>query len=151
TVLVLGGTGFIGLELIRQLLAAGYCVRAMVRGSEARLEELHSNHLEIVRGDVRREANLKAAMQGIEFVYHLAHGESKTWNDNVRNEVKPAGLVGDACLAAGVKRLIYTSTIASYYTGAKAGTITEQTPLDRNMHRRNYYARAKAVAECVLT
>src|ERR1019366_5825861 len=67
TVLVLGGAGFIGRELIRQLLAAGYCVRAMVRSSGAVLEELENSHLEIVRGDMRREADLKSAMQGIEF------------------------------------------------------------------------------------
>ena len=47
----------------------------------------------------------------------------------------------------GVKRLIYTGTIDSYYAGAKAGTITEQTPLDPNIARRNYYARAKSAAE----
>jgi predicted dehydrogenase/nucleoside-diphosphate-sugar epimerase len=151
TVLVLGGAGFIGRELIRQLLAAGYCVRAMARGSGAVLEELDSSHLEIVRGDIRREADLKAALQGIEFVYHLAHAAGKTWDDNVRNEVEPTRLVGEACLAAKVRRLIYTGTIASYYTGAKAAIITEQTPLDRNIRRRNYYARAKAAAEAVLT
>ena len=150
TVLVLGGSGFIGRELIRQLLAAGYCVRAMVRSSGAVLEDLHSDHLEIVRGDMRCEADLKAAMQGIEFVYHLAHAEGKTWENYLRNEVEPARLVGEACLAAGVRRLIYTGTIASYYTGAKAGTITEQTPLDRNLSRRSYYARAKAAAEAIL-
>ena len=51
----------------------------------------------------------------------------------------------------GVKRLIYTGTIDSYYAGSHAGTITEKTPLDRNIKRRNYYARAKAAAEDVLT
>ena len=55
-------------------------------------------------------------------------------------------LVRHALLLPGVKRLIYTGTIASYYAGAKAGTITEQTPLDRDSRRRNYYARAKSAA-----
>jgi nucleoside-diphosphate-sugar epimerase len=150
TVLVLGGTGFIGRELIRQLLAAGYCVRAMVRGSGAVLEELDNNHLEIVRGDMRQEDDLKSAMQGIEFVYHLATADAKTWDDALRYEVEPTRQVGELCLAAGVKRLIYTGTIASYYAGAKAGTITEETPLDRNIERRIYYARAKAASEVIL-
>jgi nucleoside-diphosphate-sugar epimerase len=150
TVLVLGGAGFIGRELIRQLLAAGYCVRAMVRSSGAVLEELENSHLEIVRGDMRREADLKSAMQGIEFIYHLATSDAKTWDDTLRNEVEPTRLVGEVCLAAGVKRLVYTGTIASYYAGAKAGTITEETPLDRNIGRRIYYARAKAASEAIL-
>jgi predicted dehydrogenase/nucleoside-diphosphate-sugar epimerase len=150
TILVLGGAGFIGRELIRQLLASGYCVRAMMRGSGLALEELDSDRLEIIRGDMRSAENLNTAMQGIEFVYHLANSEAKTWDDNLRNIVEPTRLVGETCLAAGVKRLIYTGTIDSYYAGARAGTITEQTPLDRNIGRRNYYARAKAAAEAIL-
>ena len=46
-----------------------------------------------------------------------------------------------------MKRLIYTSTIDSYYAGARAGTITEDTPLDPRIERRNLYARAKAASE----
>ena len=150
TVLVLGGSGFIGRELIRQLLAGGYVVRAMVRNSGAVLEEFDGDRLEITRGDLRNEAALKASLQGIEFVYHLALAEAKTWDDYVLNEVEPARLIGEACLAAGVRRLIYTGTIASYYTGAKAAVITEETPLDPHIGRRNYYSRAKAAAETIL-
>jgi predicted dehydrogenase/nucleoside-diphosphate-sugar epimerase len=150
TVLVIGGAGFIGRELIRQLLTAGYSVRALMRNSAGALEGLYSGHLDIIKGDLRNEADLKAAMRGIEFVYHLATSESKIWEDSLRNIVEPTRLVGDACLAAGVKRLIYTGTIDSYYAGAKGETITEQTPLDRNITRRNYYARAKAASEAIL-
>ena len=49
-----------------------------------------------------------------------------------------------------VQRLIYTSTIDSYYAGAKAGTITETTPLDPHIAWRNLYARAKAESEELL-
>ena len=150
SILVLGGSGFIGRELIRQLVRDGRGVRAMVRGSAAMLEELDSPCLEIVRGDMRREDDLKAAMEGVDYVFHLAVGQAKTWDEYQRNEVDAARLVGELCLAFGVKRLIYTGTIDSFYAGAKAGTITEQTPLDPNIVRRNYYARAKAAAEKAL-
>ena len=150
TVLVLGGTGFIGRELVRQLLAANYCVRAAARGSGGVLEELDSSRLEIVCGDLRSEADLKELLTGIEFVYHLAFAPpAKTWEEQLRNNVEPTRLVGEACLAAGVKRLIYTGTIDSYYAGAWVGTITERTPLDSNIHR-NYYGRAKAAEEKLL-
>jgi predicted dehydrogenase/nucleoside-diphosphate-sugar epimerase len=150
SVLVLGGAGFIGRELIRQLVASGRGVRALVRGSAAMLEE-YSEQIEIVRGDLRLEADLKAAMNGIEYVHHLAVGQSKSWDNFRANEIDSARLVGEVCLSMGIKRLIYTGTIDSYYAGAKAGTITEQTPLDPNITRRNYYARAKAAAEnCLL-
>ena len=150
TILILGGSGFIGRELIHQLLAAGYCVRAIVRSSAALLEDLGSDRLEIVRGDLRSSADLEAGLKGIEFVYHLAHAEAKSWTAYVRNEVEPTHAIGKACLTAGVKRLIYTGTIASYYAGARAGTISEQTQLDPRMGRRNYYAHAKAKSESIL-
>jgi predicted dehydrogenase/nucleoside-diphosphate-sugar epimerase len=151
TVLVLGGAGFIGKELIRQLLAAGYGVRAMVRGSALPLDEFRSDRLEIVRGDIGKRADLEQAMAGIEFVHHLAHAQCKTWDDYLANDVEPTRLVAEVCLAANVKRLVYTGTIDSYYAGAKAGTITEATPLDPDIQRRNYYARSKAMAEDILT
>lgn len=150
TVLVFGGTGFIGRELVKQLLAAGYEVRAAVRSSSAVLEELHHDHLEIVRGDLSNATDLKSMVKGIDYVFHLARANAKTWQEYLQREVDPVRPLADACLAAGVKRLIYTGTIDSYYAGAKAGTITEQTPLDPKIGRRNYYARAKAEAESIL-
>ena len=133
TVLVLGGSGFIGRELIQQLLAGGYDVRAMMRGSGTGLEGLDNGHMEIFRGDLRNADDLKRALAGIDFVYHLATSETKTWDESLRNIVEPTRQLAQACLEAGVKRLIYTGTIDSYYAGANAGTITEETPLDRNI------------------
>jgi predicted dehydrogenase/nucleoside-diphosphate-sugar epimerase len=150
TVLVIGGSGFIGRQLVRQLLDAGYCVRVMTRRSGAVLERLDCKRLEILQGDLRDKADLTAATHGIEFVYDLAVSEQKTWDASVRNTVEPTRVLAEVCLAAGIRRLIFTGTIDSYYSGAKAGTITEDTPLDPDIERRNYYARAKAASEAVL-
>jgi nucleoside-diphosphate-sugar epimerase/predicted dehydrogenase len=149
-ILVLGGAGFIGQELIRQLLEAGHSVRAMVRGSPLALDPLRSDRLEIVRGDIRRRLDLETAIAGVDVVYHLAHAQCRTWQDYQDNDIGPTRTVGEICLASGVKRLIYAGTIDCYYAGAKAGVITEETPLDPNIVRRNYYARAKAAAETLL-
>ena len=150
SVLVFGGTGFIGRELIQQLLAADYCVRAVVHRSGSVLEEIDSNHLEIVRGDMGLKSDLRSFVSGIDNVFHLARAHVQTWDDYLRHDVEPTELIADACLEAGVKRLIYTGTITSYYTGSDAGTITEQTPLDQTIGRRDYYSRSKAVAESIL-
>jgi predicted dehydrogenase/nucleoside-diphosphate-sugar epimerase len=150
TVLVIGGSGFIGRELVRQLLGTGYGVRAMMRKSAAAMGQFDRERLEIFQGDLRNEADLTAAMQGIEFVYDLAVSEQKTWDASMRNIVEPTRLLAKTCLTSGVKRYIYTGTIDSYYAGERAGTITEETPLDPNIDRRNYYARAKAASEALL-
>jgi predicted dehydrogenase/nucleoside-diphosphate-sugar epimerase len=151
TILVIGGAGFIGRELVRQLLEAGYVVRVMTRSSSSALHDLRNGRLETLQGDLRNESDLATAMQGVEFVYDLATSEAKTWDASLHEIVEPTRRLGNACLAAKVRRLIYTGTIDSYYAGAKAGVITERTPLDHNIHRRNHYARAKAAAESLLT
>jgi nucleoside-diphosphate-sugar epimerase len=89
-------------------------------------------------------------LDGVEYVFHLATSGCKTWHDYVEQEIEPARELAEACLAGGIKRLIYTGTIDSYYAGNRAGRITEETPLDRNITRRNNYARAKAAVEALL-
>lgn len=149
-VLVLGGTGFIGRELIRQLLDKGYAVRAAARGSSLPLEELGSDRLELMRADMGSSDDVARMLEGIDHVFHLATTDAKNWPQFQEREIEPARALARACLERGVKRLIYTGTIDSYYAGGRAGTITEQTPLDRHIDRRNTYARAKAAVEGVL-
>jgi nucleoside-diphosphate-sugar epimerase len=96
------------------------------------------------------QADLGRILDGIDYVFHLATTDSRTWDQFVEREVEPARALARACLDRGIKRLIYTGTIDSFYAGSRAGTITEDTPLDRNIRRRNYYSRAKAAVENVL-
>ncbi len=151
TVLVLGGTGFIGRRLVEKLLAGGYRVRAAGRSAGEALRELGSTKLEIMRTDMRAAADIERALDGIDVVYHLATSNSKTKAQFLEREVEPSRLLAEACLKKGVKRLIYTGTIDSYYAGKDAGKITEDTPLDPKIDRRNNYAQAKAQIERMLT
>ncbi|URD61549.1 NAD-dependent epimerase/dehydratase family protein [Sphingomonas sp. KRR8] len=150
TVLVIGGTGFIGTALIAELTGRGYVVRAAARGDNPALRALAGDKLELVRGDFSRAGDIERMLEGIETVFHLATTDSKTWEQFVEREVEPARRLGEACLAHGIKRLIYTGTIDSLYAGSKAGRIVDETPLDPSIKRRNNYARAKAAAETVL-
>jgi len=90
-------------------------------------------------------------MHGIHTVFHLARANVKTWFDYQQFEIEPTRRVAHCALASGVKRLIYTGTIDSYYAGHSAGIITESTPLDPHIATRNLYARAKASSEELLT
>src|SRR5580704_9691868 len=90
-------------------------------------------------------------MQSIETVVHLSRANVKSWSDYQQFEIEATRRVGHCALEAGVKRLVYAGTIDSYYCGAGAGIITEQTPLDKQIGKRNLYARAKAASEEILT
>jgi nucleoside-diphosphate-sugar epimerase len=147
---VIGASGFIGKELVRQLTAAGHATRVLVRGRGRLPASMQTDMLDVVEGDAGRQADLDTALVGITHVYHLARPVVKTWREYQQQDVAVTRLVGERCLAAGVKRLIYTGTIDSYYAGARAGTITEATPLDLKIDRRNLYARAKAHGEALL-
>ena len=149
-ILILGGTGFIGKELLRQLTAAGRRVRVLVRSAASQPEELRAQ-LDCRVGNLLDRETLLDAMQGVDCVVHLARAHVKTWVDYQKFEIDATRLVGECALTSGVKRFIYAGTIDSYYAGRRGSTISEATGLDPHIGRRNLYARAKANSETSLT
>jgi len=151
SILVLGGTGFIGKEVLRQLIGSGHRVRVLVRSAAGIPADLRvSGNLELVLGDLGNKEDLLRAMQGTQTVLHVARANVKSWADYQRFEIEATRRVAESALQVGVKRFVYVGTIDSYYCGAGAGTITEATPLDPKIEQRNFYARAKAESERVL-
>ena len=80
TVLVTGGTGFIGLHCIQQLLDQGYKVRTTIR-SDTRIDEVlgamkkhssNSENLEIFIADLMEDAGWAEAVTGCKYVLHVA-------------------------------------------------------------------------------
>ncbi|SVD74109.1 uncharacterized protein METZ01_LOCUS426963, partial [marine metagenome] len=69
TTVVTGAGGFIGSVLVRELIARGRSVRAIVRSNKKSLEELD---IEIVTADIRDSSSLDRALTGAESVFHLA-------------------------------------------------------------------------------
>jgi predicted dehydrogenase/nucleoside-diphosphate-sugar epimerase len=149
-ILVLGATGFIGKELVRQLVEAGHSVRLLARSAGNLPADLRTSAVECLVGDLMNREDLRRAMAGIECVFHLARANVKTWADYQEFEIGATRQVAECALEAGVKRFVYTGTIDSYYAGRRAGTITEETPLDPKIEDRNLYARAKAESEKLL-
>lgn len=68
---VTGGTGFIGSHLIDQLLVKGYHVRALVRNPN-KLGFLQNLPIEIIEGDLFSNSALEKAIEGAQYVYHVA-------------------------------------------------------------------------------
>ena len=149
-VLVLGATGFIGRELVRQLTLKDCPTRVLVRKMGGTTATFDRRVVEVMQGDMTRPEDLDRALDGITHVYHLARAQAKTYAEFMKNDVEVTRLLAEKCQACGIKRLLYTSSISPYYSGKYAGKITEETPLDMKIGRRNPYARIKAAAEEML-
>jgi dihydroflavonol-4-reductase len=129
SVLVTGGTGFLGRAIIERLLNEGDEVKALAR-SDASTGELGALGTEPVRGDVLDLEALAAAMRGCDVVYHAAGANAFCARDpspmfevNVRGSQN----VVSAAARAGVQRVVYTSSAATL--GEASGTIgSEESP-----------------------
>ncbi|MCA9196921.1 MAG: NAD-dependent epimerase/dehydratase family protein [Planctomycetales bacterium] len=150
SVLVIGGTGFIGKYLVQKLVDRGYGVRVVSRNQNAGNIALAGMPVELVQGSLSDPAFIDRALEGIDTVYDLAKADGKTWNEYYTNDVLVTKNIAERSLAAGVHRFIYTGTIDSYYSAKAGDTITCDTPLDANIQHRNLYARSKKTCEDLL-
>src|SRR6266542_2850361 len=113
--LVTGGTGFVGANLVRELLADGRSVRVLARkGSDRRV--LEGCAVEIAEGDLLDADSLRAAVKGARQVYHVA-ADYRLWARDAR-ELYRANVDGTrhvltAAAEAGADRIVYTSTVGA--------------------------------------
>jgi nucleoside-diphosphate-sugar epimerase/predicted dehydrogenase len=151
-ILITGANGFIGTALVKQLLQEHKRVRLFVRSVEGLKKALLSPDLEIVIGDITNFDDVKKAVKGIKYVYHLAHGGGDSWNSFYQTNVLGTQRLAEACIEEKIKYFIYTSTIAVYYYGnfRKGSWITEDSPIDNKPNERSFYARSKIMAETML-
>lgn len=150
-VLVTGATGFIGRELVRRLCEQGYTVRIVTRSESSVPLELREPAVEIVSGSLSDPEFVSEILKGVRHVVHLARSYGNTWEEFRDGDVEMTRRFAQACAEAGVRRFVYASSIAVYYAGRRAGTITEETPPDRAIMRTQPYARAKVASEHLLT
>ena len=147
-VAVLGGTGFIGTHVVRQLLAAGLRVSVMARGVHNLPAVFADPRVVLHRGDIRDEAAVAGAIAGAPVVVNLAHGGGGGSFEAVRDAMLGgAETVARACRAAGVRRLVHVGSIASLYLGPQDVPVTGATPPDPESETRADYARAKALCD----
>src|SRR5262249_39134171 len=138
TVLIVGGTGFIGRRLVRALIENGHSVRILTRNARAAALEFQNEPVELFSGSHGDPQSIARALQGISTVYHLAKSEGRKWQDYVDGDIEPTRVLAKAALAAGVKRFIYTGTIASYASANPSDVIDNRTPVDPVIERRSH-------------
>jgi nucleoside-diphosphate-sugar epimerase len=116
-VLVTGATGKVGNAVARALAARGDEVRALVRQPEKARAVLPET-IELVRGDVTDPASIETAVAGCELAF-TAHGLPEQWVEDPaifdRVNARGAEAVALAARAAGVRRLVHTSTIDVFH------------------------------------
>jgi nucleoside-diphosphate-sugar epimerase len=126
---VTGGTGFLGLNLIEQLTAAGWQVSALHR-TTSDLSEIRRFPIDLVEGDLTEPASLRRAHpQAVDAVFHVA-ADTSVWSrhDRRQTRINVAGTrnMVEAALAAGARRFVHTSTWNVY--GLEQAEITEVSP-----------------------
>jgi len=131
-ILVTGASGFVGAAVVRQVLQAGHAVRALIRATSTRTN-LVKLPIEIVQGDLRDVGSLARAMAGIRFVFHVA-ADYRLWarrpQEVVQTNVEGTRALMEAALAAGVERIVYTSSVATLKTRSDGAPSDETAPLE---------------------
>jgi dihydroflavonol-4-reductase len=145
---VTGATGLLGSVLLRGLAAEGANpLRALVRPTSDR-RAIAGLGAEIVQGDVRDPPSLVAAFSGADVVFHLA-GIVSISRDRLsrlqQTNVEGTRNVLAACRAAGVRRLVYCSSIHAFAVPSGGACLTETSAIDPG-RAAGHYDRTKAEA-----
>jgi dihydroflavonol-4-reductase len=146
-ILVTGGAGLLGKELITQLLLTGKPVRAIY--NKTPLANFHNTNLQQMQCNILDVVGLEEAMKGIEQVYHCAAIVS--FNPRHKQQMFKINIEGtanvvNAALDAGVKKMVYVSSVAAL------GRIRENEPINETMNwteetSNSAYGQSKYLAE----
>jgi UDP-glucose 4-epimerase len=134
TIVVTGGAGFIGSEVVRQLIAAGASVVVidnLVNGKRENLDGLPGDQLTLVERDIRDISRVESLLHDAEIVYHLAClGVRHSVHSPVENHaVNASGTLGllEACRAASVPKFVHVSS-SEVYGAARWVPMSEEHP-----------------------
>jgi len=119
--LVTGGAGFIGSNIVEELVKRGQKVRVLDSFITGKMENIapFMKKIELVKGDIRNRATLRKAFKGIDYVIHQAALRSvpKSVDDPfTTNDINVSGTLNVLfeAKAAGVKRVVYASSSSAY-------------------------------------
>lgn len=146
TILVTGGTGFIGSAIVKELVQQGESVRVLARTS-SRIDHLQTLGVDIVYGDILNPESLTTALSGCDTLFHCAAIYDLWVRDKqamFRAAVDGTRNVLTTALLLGVSKVIYTSSCVTI--GELKNTIGDEQTVHRNYYL-CAYERAKKAAE----
>ena len=143
-ILVTGANGFLGRYIVRQLVARGNNVRAMVRRPD---DELQSLGVEVTLADIRERQKVVAACEGMDAVIHVAAIANMWGKWETFYEVNTQGTqhVIEGCVEHGVTRLVCTSSPSVTFAGEAQENTDETAPYPARWLA--HYPHSKALAE----
>ncbi|MBN3040992.1 MAG: NAD-dependent epimerase/dehydratase family protein, partial [Candidatus Omnitrophica bacterium] len=149
--LVTGADGFLGSAVVRHLLESGYNVRSLIH-SDKSFDTLKALDIERVKGDVRDIEAVDRAVKGCGLVFHIASlYKFYPWWMNDDEEIFEINVIGtrnmlDSSLKYGVRRFIYTSSVASI--GKRPDNLPSDEETEFNLRfGASQYALSKVEAE----
>jgi len=147
-ILITGASGFVGSSVLRKLLEQGHQVRALVRPCSDR-RNIEGTGADMVTGDLNDRGSLGHAVDGCDALFHVA-ADYRLWvlksEDIYRTNVGGTRNIMLAAVEKGVKRVVYTSSVATL------GLIKDGTPADETTpvtidDMIGHYKRSKFLAE----
>lgn len=151
---VTGATGFVGSHVAQALEVAGAELRLLARSTSPTKLLSTLKNPEIVTGDLRDASTYKQALRGCEAVFHVA-ADYRLWTRNAadamemyRSNVEGTRGLIDAARQAGVKRIVYCSSVATMGFRSDGSVVDEETPVTLE-EMIGHYKRSKFVAEQV--
>jgi dihydroflavonol-4-reductase len=150
---VTGATGFVGSHVARALASHGADLRLLVRASSP-ARNIDGLHAERVVGDLREPDSLRTAIAGCDVVFHVA-ADYRLWTRDVadmqsmyRSNVEGTSALIDASRQAGVRRIVYCSSVATMGFTGNGHPADENSPV-RLEDMIGHYKRSKFMAEQV--
>ena len=145
---VTGATGFVGSHVAELLQQQGAELRLLVRPG-SRKDNIDFLKADRIEGDLQDFESLRRGMSGCEAVFHVA-ADYRLWVRNpdpmYRANVDGTLAVMDAARQAKVKRVVYTSSVATMGFLSDGTVVDEDTPVDLS-HMIGHYKRSKFIAE----
>lgn len=148
-ILVTGASGFIGANLVRNLKERGAEVRVLIRHSADPRNLLPEGEVQRLSGNLRNPDSVNKAVAGCDEVFHVA-ADYRLWaadpNEIYETNVRGTENLLKACKMAGVKKIVYTSTVGTIGLKNQPQPCNELTPHDPGQFR-GHYKKSKWEAE----